>query len=87
MVHSPELLLPDPLRSPWRGQLDITYAHQNGETRPIHVQTQAPLRVQRPHYPEGPLISYSTVVHTAGGLVGGDELVQNIHLKPKSHDF
>ena len=89
MLHSPELLLPDDgtpdrLRSPWRGQLDLTYAHQNGETRPIHVQTQAPLRVQRPHYPEGPLICYSTVVHTAGGIVGGDELVHNIHLQPRS---
>ena len=89
MVHSAELLLPDNrapdrLRSPWCGQLDLTYAHQNGETRPIHVQTQAPLRVQRPHYPEGRLLCYSTVVHTAGGMVGGDELVQNIHLQPQS---
>ena len=89
MVHSAELLLPDnraldPIRSPWRGQLDLTYAHQNGETRPIYVNTQAPLRVQRPHYPEGRMICYSTVVHTAGGMVGGDELVQNIHLQPQS---
>ena len=89
MVHSAELLLPDNrapdlIRSPWRGQLDLTYAHQNGETRPIYVNTQAPLRVQRPHYPEGRMICYSTVVHTAGGMVGGDELVQNIHLQPQS---
>ena len=72
------------IRSPWRGQLDLTYAHQNGETRPIHVQTQAPLRVQRPHYPEGRVTCYSTIIHTAGGMVGGDELVQTIHLQPQS---
>jgi urease accessory protein len=92
MVAIAELCLPDerfvidrPIdRSPWRGQLDLIYAHINGATRPIHVQTQAPLRVQRPHYPEGPLTCYTTVVHTAGGMVGGDELMQNIHLQPRS---
>ncbi len=90
MFPSTELLneLPNELssiaRSPWRGQLDLTYAYQNDETRPIHVQTQAPLRVQRPHYPEGPSICYSTVVHTAGGIVGGDELAHNIHLQTRS---
>ena len=73
------------VRSSWRGQLDLTYAHQNGETRPIHVKTQAPLRVQRPHYPEGRRTCYSTIIHTAGGMVGGDELVQTVHLQPQSH--
>jgi urease accessory protein len=71
----------------WRGTLDLTYAQTDGITRPINVQTQAPLKIQRPHYPEGPGICYSTIVHTAGGMVGGDELTQNIHLQPNSQVF
>jgi urease accessory protein len=70
-----------PGRSPWRGSLDITYALERGRTRPIDVVTQAPLRMQRAHYPEGEQHCYSTIVHTAGGMVGGDELQQRIQLQ------
>ncbi|MBE9032904.1 urease accessory protein UreD [filamentous cyanobacterium LEGE 11480] len=74
-------------RQPWRGTLELTYAHSQGTTRVTHTKTQAPLRIQRPHYPEGPGICYSTIVHTAGGMVGGDELVQTIDLQPESQAF
>ncbi|MFM2429278.1 MAG: hypothetical protein RLZZ511_491 [Cyanobacteriota bacterium] len=70
-----------PGRSPWRGSLDVTYALEQGRTRPIAVTTQAPLRMQRAHYPEGEQHCYSTIVHTAGGMVGGDELQQLVRLR------
>ncbi len=76
-----------PMRSPWRGKVELGYTHAQGSTYPSHTFTQAPLRLQRPHYPEGPEICYSTIVHTAGGMVGGDELEQQIHLHPNSQVF
>ncbi|MEO0542027.1 MAG: urease accessory protein UreD [Cyanobacteria bacterium P01_A01_bin.105] len=38
----------------------------------------------RSHYPEGPNPCYTTLVHTAGGLVGGDQLSQQIALGPQA---
>jgi urease accessory protein len=75
------------MRNPWRGKVELTYAYAQGRTHPIHTFAQAPLRLQRPHYPEGPAVCYSTIVHTAGGMVGGDELEQHIHLQPVSQVF
>lgn len=75
------------MRSPWRGKVKLRYTHTRNGTHPSHSFTQAPLRLQRPHYPEGPEVCYSTIVHTAGGMVGGDELEQQIHLQPHSRAF
>ena len=38
----------------------------------------------RSHYPEGPNPCYTTLVHTAGGMVGGDQLSQTIALDPNT---
>lgn len=40
--------------------------------------------MQRAFYPEGQAICHSIVLHTAGGIVGGDFLSQNIHLQANS---
>ena len=40
--------------------------------------------MQRAFYPEGQAICHSIVLHTAGGIVGGDFLSQNIHLQTNS---
>ncbi len=55
----------------WHGSLNLVYAQQQGKTQIIHSQMKAPLKVQRPFYPEG-AVCHSIVLHTAGGIVGGD---------------
>ena len=68
----------------WHGSLDLVYVHNNGTTKLIHNQVRSPLKVQRPFYPEGEAVCHSVVLHTAGGMVGGDRLTQTIHLKPNA---
>jgi len=70
--------------SPWHGTLNLIYSHRQGTTQLIHNQNQAPLKVQRPFYPEGQEICHSVILHTAGGVVGGDRLSCNIQLQPDS---
>ncbi|MGP1382808.1 MAG: urease accessory protein UreD [Thainema sp.] len=72
-------------KSGWRGKLALNYAVADGQTRLIHPETQAPLRIQRPFYPEGAEVCHSVMVHTAGGMVGGDLLDYQIRLQPQSH--
>ncbi len=67
----------------WHGSLDLVFAQRHGATQLIHSQNQAPLKVQRPFYPEGP-VCHSVVLHTAGGVVGGDRLSCNFHLEPNA---
>ncbi|WP_293125059.1 urease accessory protein UreD [Microcoleus sp. bin38.metabat.b11b12b14.051] len=68
----------------WHGHLNLAYANRGGATEIIHNQMQAPLKVQRPFYPEGKEVCHSVVLHTAGGVVGGDRLSLNFHLQPNA---
>ncbi|BFM38848.1 urease accessory protein UreD [Synechocystis sp. LKSZ1] len=67
--------------SRWQGRLDLAYQRHQQTTQVASAYTQAPLRLQRAFYPEGPEICHSVVLHTAGGLVGGDFLQQTIDLE------
>ena len=69
----------------WHGTLDLVYAHRHGATQLIHNQSIAPLKVQRSFYPEGAEVCHSVVLHTAGGVVGGDRNSLNFHLEPNAH--
>ncbi len=69
----------------WHGTLNLKFASHQGATQLIYNQAQAPLKVQRPFYPEGQSVCHSVVLHTAGGIVGGDRLSQGIHLSPHAH--
>jgi urease accessory protein len=71
--------------SGWQGSLQLKFSHRHGKTQLIHERVQAPLKVQRPFYPEGEAVCHSVVLHTAGGIVGGDRLSQSIHLEPNTH--
>lgn len=69
----------------WHGSLQLKFAHRDGQTLQTHAQVQAPLKVQRSFYPEGKAVCHSVVLHTAGGIVGGDRLSQDIHLEALAH--
>jgi urease accessory protein len=68
--------------SGWQGHLQLTYRHQQGKTQAIQHQGTAPLKVQRSFYPEDLAICHNTILHTAGGVVGGDRLAIDIDLQP-----
>ncbi len=57
----------------------------DGATTLIHSQVKAPLKVQRPFFPEGPAVCHTVMLHTAGGVVGGDRLSISLDLQPQSH--
>lgn len=70
--------------SGWHGRLNVTYEKNEQETQIQQSYHQAPLNLQRPFYPEGP-VCHSVVMHTAGGMVGGDRLSLHIDLQPQAH--
>ena len=74
-----------PITAPWQGVLKLTYQRRDNTTQPIQCYSKAPYKLQRPFYPQGNDICYSTILHTAGGIVGGDQLYQSIQLQPDTH--
>jgi urease accessory protein len=66
----------------WHGKLNLVYAHRQNSTQLIYNHQQAPLKVQRPFYPEGEKVCHSVILHTAGGVVGSDRLSLDFHLQP-----
>ena len=70
----------DPLG--WHGSLKLEFARRHGKTQQLQHRLRAPLKVQRPFYPEGLEICHSVLLHTAGGVVGGDRLSFEFNLKP-----
>lgn len=70
--------------STWHGKLNLVYAQRQNSTQLIYSQNQAPLKVQRPFYPEGEGVCHSVILHTAGGVVGGDELSYDVRLENNS---
>ncbi len=73
--------------STWHGTLDLQFAWDNEQSLTClnHAHAQSPLKVQRPFYPEGSEVCHTVMLHTAGGVVGGDRLSTSIHLQPQTH--
>ncbi len=84
MVSVLEVPVSGQTSSAWHGRADLNLGLSQGRSQVLHARTQAPLRVLRSHYPEGPNPCYTTLVHTAGGMVGGDQLSQTVTLEPNS---
>lgn len=70
--------------SGWQGLAQLSYAMESGRCVPTQTFTRAPLRVQRPLYPEGVGLCHTVLVHTAGGLVGGDSLLIELTAAPRA---
>lgn len=73
-----------PETSGWLGVAHLSYAVESGRCIPTQTYTRAPLRVQRPLYPEGEGLCHTVLVHTAGGLVGGDGLAIQLTVAPQA---
>ncbi|MGG6241679.1 urease accessory protein UreD [Nodosilinea sp. AN01ver1] len=73
-----------PNQAGWLGIARLSYAVEAGRCIPTQTYTRAPLRVQRPLYPEGEGLCHSVLVHTAGGLVGGDGLEVQLAAAPRA---
>lgn len=69
----------------WQGAVMLSYDRSGGKTRLAKVWHQAPLKVQRPLYPEAQGICHTILIHTAGGMVGGDRLLYKLNLAPHTH--
>lgn len=81
-IQASGLHLSNSTSSNWYGHLELTYGRVGKTTRVIHSHMQAPLKVQRSLYPEGEETCHTVMLHTAGGIVGGDQLSINIELQP-----
>lgn len=68
----------------WHGSLNLVYAQRGDATVLVDNHMTSPLKVQRPFYPEGAHVCHSVVLHTAGGMVGGDRTDLNFHLQRQS---
>lgn len=66
----------------WQGRLELEFAYNQGHTQPVRAIACAPLKVQRPFYPEGDRVCHSVMLHTAGGVVGGDRLSVQVQVQP-----
>jgi urease accessory protein len=69
----------------WQGAVDLHYDYAEAKTRLAKVWHQAPLKVQRPFYPEAKQVCHTILIHTAGGMVGGDRLLYRLTLDPQAH--
>jgi len=67
----------------WQGKLSLVYERRADKTILSRVELQAPLKAQRPFYPEGGLC-HSVMLHTAGGIVGSDRLAVEVELQPQA---
>ncbi len=68
----------------WHGEIALKFDRLVDErTILTHSYARAPLKVQRPFYPE-PDLCQTVLLHSAGGMVGGDRLSYDIELAPAS---
>jgi urease accessory protein len=70
--------------SNWYGKIKLIYAQRTKTTELIYNYAQSPLKIQRAFYPEDHKICHSVILHTAGGIVGGDRLDFDINLQADS---
>jgi urease accessory protein len=69
----------------WQGAARLSYELRAEKCVQTEAFTQAPLKVQKPLYPEGDGICHTVLVHTAGGMVAGDGLAIDLKLSPDCH--
>lgn len=71
---------------PWHARLELSYSREGGRTVARHAH-EGPLRILQTLYPEGDAIAHNVLVHPPSGLVGGDTLDVQVHVREGSHGF
>lgn len=76
-------------QSAWHGQINLIYQykHKHHRTQVVSSYHQSPLKIQNSFYPENNHVCHTVIIHTAGGIVGGDLLTQNIQLEDNCHSL
>ncbi|MDJ1182946.1 urease accessory protein UreD [Roseofilum casamattae] len=69
----------------WHGKLSVCYQSSGGRTYPEISEMVAPLKLYRPFYDRN--CATSVLLHTAGGMVGGDRLSIAVRLMPNTQVF
>ncbi len=69
----------------WRARLDLDFAARGRGTHLVGRRHEGPLVVQRAFHPEGPEVAHVYVLHPPGGVVGGDELSLQAHVRARAH--
>lgn len=70
------------MQQSWSGKLELKFTKRDLSTQLTHSYAVAPWKIQRSLYPEGEQVCHCILLHTAGGLVGGDTLWAKIQLQP-----
>lgn len=70
--------------STWQGKISLDYQCKGNKTYVNDSFASAPFKLQKSFYPEGNNPCHTVILHTAGGIVGGDYLSQNINLGQNS---
>lgn len=70
--------------APWQATLQLRYDRDGERTRMAQCLVQAPLKVQRSFYPDATGQCQTMLLHTGGGMVGGDRLTYDIVLDAHS---
>ena len=74
-------------KSSWEGVLNLEYHRKDNQTQVKSSYARSPLKIQKPFYPENNDVCHTAIIHTAGGIVGGDILSQDIHVGENCHSL
>lgn len=77
--------LADPLVAPWKARLSLEFRKSGAKTVLAKRESDGPLVVQKPLYPEGESVCHAIVVHPPGGIAGGDQLALRVAAGRGSH--
>ncbi|MBF0610083.1 MAG: urease accessory protein [Magnetococcales bacterium] len=69
----------------WQARLEVGLERREQRTVLAHRRHWGPLRLQKPFYPEDESVCHLILLHPPGGVVAGDGLQIEVHLKEKSH--
>jgi urease accessory protein len=68
----------------WNARLSIEYDRSQERSRIRKLSHEGPLVLQKSFYPDDSGIVHNYILHPPGGLVGGDQLQLNVHVRDRA---